>query len=360
MVIYNNPIEFKENVKKYQDHIGALEEERRKIQVFQRELPLCLDLVSQAIERCREEMSETPFDRFGDQQRCRDHLAPVLEEFIPIKPTLSRNEDDNENKQVSKKSNIICSKDSSCSLSKKSDWLTSAQLSIQESNPPIEEDFLSKNMLLKEESRNGCDAFLHIRKKKSCVAPLPSLNCADMIKTASVSSSLDTDGGGSDGGGGGCNDEDKGHSNKKERRCWSSELHRRFLHALQQLGGAYVATPKQIKELMKVEGLTNDEIKSHLQKYRLHTRRLNPTIHNTPQLVVVGRIWMPPLDYTTKAPSSPLTDNANNIKVYAPKGSLPPSIAASPYKTTACKQQLHFVEKGNHRQSNSPSSSSSS
>ncbi|GJZ36762.1 transcription factor HHO3-like protein [Tanacetum coccineum] len=360
MVIYNNPIEFKENVKKYQDHIGALEEERRKIQVFQRELPLCLDLVSQAIERCREEMSETRFDRFGDQQRCRDHLAPVLEEFIPIKPTLSRNEDDNENKQVSKKSNIICSKDSSCSLSKKSDWLTSAQLSIQESNPPIEEDFLSKNMLLKEESRNGCDAFLHIRKKKSCVAPLPSLNCADMIKTASVSSSLDTDGGGSDGGGGGCNDEDKGHSNKKERRCWSSELHRRFLHALQQLGGAYVATPKQIKELMKVEGLTNDEIKSHLQKYRLHTRRLNPTIHNTPQLVVVGRIWMPPLDYTTKAPSSPLTDNANNIKVYAPKGSLPPSIAASPYKTTACKQQLHFVEKGNHRQSNSPSSSSSS
>lgn len=26
-----------------------------------------------------------------------------------------------------------------------------------------------------------------------------------------------------------------------------------------------VATPKQIRELMKVEGLTNDEVKSHLQ-----------------------------------------------------------------------------------------------
>lgn len=359
MVIYNNPIEFKENVKKYQEYIGALEEERRKIQVFQRELPLCLDLVSQAIERCREEMSETRFNRCCDQQRCRDHQGPVLEEFIPIKPTSSRNEDDNEKKQISKKSNIICSKDNSCSFSMKSDWLTSAQLSIQESNPPIEEDFLSKNLLVKEKSRNGCDAFHHIQKKKSCVAPLPSLNCADMVKPASVSSSLDTDGGGSDGGGGGCTGEDKGLSNKKERRCWSSELHRRFLHALQQLGGAYVATPKQIKELMKVEGLTNDEIKSHLQKYRLHTRRLNPTIHNTPQLVVVGRIWMPPFDYTTKAPSSPLIDNANNTKgVYAPMASLP-SITAPLYKTTACKQQPHLVEKASHRQSNSPSNLSS-
>jgi hypothetical protein len=28
---------------------------------------------------------------------------------------------------------------------------------------------------------------------------------------------------------------------------------------------AKVATPKQIRELMKVDGLTNDEVKSHLQ-----------------------------------------------------------------------------------------------
>lgn len=31
-----------------------------------------------------------------------------------------------------------------------------------------------------------------------------------------------------------------------------------------------VATPKQIRELMKVDGLTNDEVKSHLQ-VRVHT-----------------------------------------------------------------------------------------
>ncbi|XP_050145125.1 cyclase-like protein 2 isoform X1 [Malus sylvestris] len=36
-------------------------------------------------------------------------------------------------------------------------------------------------------------------------------------------------------------------------------------YALQQLGGSHAATSKQIRELMKVDGLTNDEVKSHLQ-----------------------------------------------------------------------------------------------
>jgi len=100
---------------------------------------------------------------------------------------------------------------------------------------------------------------------------------------------------------------------RKVRRCWSTELHRQFVAALNQLGGpqgepssssgtkftiflsnfgppacscliachirniylelmssfihavSAVATPKQIRELMKVDGLTNDEVKSHLQ-----------------------------------------------------------------------------------------------
>ncbi|KAL2532558.1 HTH myb-type domain-containing protein [Abeliophyllum distichum] len=48
---------------------------------------------------------------------------------------------------------------------------------------------------------------------------------------------------------------------RKQRRCWSPELHRRFVNALQQLGGAQAATPKQIRDLMQVDGLTNDEVK---------------------------------------------------------------------------------------------------
>ncbi|KZV55602.1 hypothetical protein F511_25493 [Dorcoceras hygrometricum] len=52
---------------------------------------------------------------------------------------------------------------------------------------------------------------------------------------------------------------------KKQRRCWSPELHQQFVAALQRLGGIEMATPKQIRDVMNVEGLTNDEVKSHLQ-----------------------------------------------------------------------------------------------
>eukprot|EP00249_Psilotum_nudum_P027814 c35948_g1_i1 orf=218-733(+) len=89
-----------------------------------------------------------------------------------------------------------------------------------------------------------------------------------------------------------------GQSQRKARRCWSPELHQRFLNALQQLGGPQVATPKQIRELMNVEGLTNDEVKSHLQKFRLHIRRPSPAPQTEgqqgPHLVVFGGIWVPP------------------------------------------------------------------
>ncbi|KAF7822357.1 transcription factor HHO5-like [Senna tora] len=64
------------------------------------------------------------------------------------------------------------------------------------------------------------------------------------------------------------------------RITWSPELHAKFLEALNANGGPQAARPKQIKEFMKVDGLTNEQIKSHLQKYRLQLRALqtqNPT-----------------------------------------------------------------------------------
>ncbi|XP_073018000.1 transcription factor HHO2-like [Primulina eburnea] len=64
---------------------------------------------------------------------------------------------------------------------------------------------------------------------------------------------------------------------KKKRRCWSPELHKQFVDSLQQLGGVESATPKQVREMMNVKGLTNDEVKSHLQKYRVYIRKLPST-----------------------------------------------------------------------------------
>ncbi|GMI92518.1 hypothetical protein HRI_002921100 [Hibiscus trionum] len=75
-------------------------------------------------------------------------------------------------------------------------------------------------------------------------------------------------------------DEDNGHENedpsaqKKPRVVWSVELHRKFVSAVNQLG-LDKAVPKKILDLMNVEGLTRENVASHLQKYRLYLKRLS-------------------------------------------------------------------------------------
>ncbi|KAJ0462321.1 putative transcription factor MYB-HB-like family [Helianthus annuus] len=355
---------FGDKMQRVRDYVEALESERRKIQVFERELPLCLELVTQAIEGCRRQMSETTTDYNNGQDECSEQtssLGLVLEEFIPIK-RINEDEDEDEEEdeqqlnQLNNKSKVISSK-SDKSSSKKSDWLRHAQLSIQSPDPL---ELSPKRVSVVEVTRNGCGAFHPFRKEKSSdEAPAVGnvkLSAAAAVEPAAAASSTEESGGG----GGGSKGEDKGQSNRKARRCWSPELHRRFLHALQQLGGAHVATPKQIRELMKVDGLTNDEVKSHLQKYRLHTRRPSPTIHNnnnsqTPQFVVVGGIWMPPPpEYTTMAStaSTPTSGDTNNSKgVYAPIASHPPSMSLN--KSNSGEKN------GGHSHHDSPSTSSS-
>ncbi|KAG8098294.1 hypothetical protein GUJ93_ZPchr0013g33893 [Zizania palustris] len=107
---------------------------------------------------------------------------------------------------------------------------------------------------------------------------------------------------------------------RKSRRCWSPELHRQFVAALQQLGGPQVATPKQIREVMKVDGLTNDEVKSHLQKYRLHNRRSTPGASPASQpIVLVGDPWAPQELSCSQSgsPQGPLQRSGSGVAVSA-------------------------------------------
>lgn len=58
-------------------------------------------------------------------------------------------------------------------------------------------------------------------------------------------------------------------TDSKPRLKWTPELHRRFIEATNQLGGADKATPKSLMRVMGIPGLTLYHLKSHLQKYRL-------------------------------------------------------------------------------------------
>nr|GMC89815.1 transcription repressor KAN1-like [Ipomoea batatas] len=49
---------------------------------------------------------------------------------------------------------------------------------------------------------------------------------------------------------------------------WTPDLHRRFLNAVEFLGGEQSATPKAIMDLMKEKDLTLSQVAGHLQMYR--------------------------------------------------------------------------------------------
>ncbi|XP_076956410.1 putative transcription factor KAN2 [Bidens hawaiensis] len=52
------------------------------------------------------------------------------------------------------------------------------------------------------------------------------------------------------------------------RMRWTTNLHARFVHAVELLGGHERATPKSVLELMDVKDITLAHVKSHLQMYR--------------------------------------------------------------------------------------------
>ncbi|KAE8666086.1 Myb-like transcription factor family protein, putative isoform 2 [Hibiscus syriacus] len=315
------------------EYVEALEEERRKIQVFQRELPLCLELVTKAIEACKKEISggSTTTDYMQRKWDCSEQTTsdvPVLEEFIPIKKNYDCfEEDDEQESHKSEEKNVPAAVDHK----RKSDWLRSVQLwndnnNNQSPDLSLNEDAGNNGSGVEVKENGG--AFQRFQGEKTVEKSVQSsaVGKANASATSTSTTESSRGGGKANSGNSSKKDEKEGQTQRKIRRCWSPELHRRFLHALQQLGGSHAATPKQIRELMKVDGLTNNEVKSHLQKYRLHTRRPSPSVqHNAnpqaPQFVVVGGIWVPPPEYLTT--STKTSTIAPTSGIYAPVATLP-------------------------------------
>ncbi|KAI4357854.1 hypothetical protein L6164_001777 [Bauhinia variegata] len=351
------------------EYIEALEVERRKIEVFQRELPFSLELVTQAIEACRQQLSGTTTEyNLNGQSECSEQTStegPVLEEFIPIKKRASPDcDEDDEDEQHSHKSKIP--KDQNTDK-KKSDWLRSVQL--WNPDPPAKEDVPRKASVV-EVNRNG-GAFQPFHREESDGKTNVSVAKAAPTTSPALPATSSTAGAATGGNGGSNRKEEKeSQAHRKQRRCWSPELHKRFLHALQQLGGPDSATPKQIRDLMKVDSLTNDEVKSHLQKFRLHTRRPASIMHNnanphTAPFVLVGNIFVQPPDYAGVATSSGEVTTVGPSGIYAPVAAHPPSVATPLVQKPQFKklEQCHSEERTNHSEGavhlNSPASSSS-
>ncbi|KAL1218545.1 Transcription factor HHO2 [Cardamine amara subsp. amara] len=346
MMIENVKIDYAQKMQRCHEYVEALEEEQKKIQVFQRELPLCLELVTQAIEACRKELSGTTTSEQCSEQTTSVCGGPVFEEFIPIKKSLlceEEEEEDGEDESPEPQQQIG---------NKKLDWLRSVQL--WNPSPDLKEERVAKKAKVIEVKHINGGGFQPFQKEKKRVLETdlqqPAVKVVSSAPAATTTSST-TETGGVKCDSGKVGEElirqqesqSQTQTQRKQRRCWSPELHRRFLNALQQLGGSHVATPKQIRDHMKVDGLTNDEVKSHLQKYRLHTRRPATSVAaqsngnpQPPQFMVVGGIWVP-----SSQDFPPPSDVANNGGVYAPV-----AVAQSPKRSV-------------ERSCNSPAASSS-
>ncbi|KAH9301463.1 hypothetical protein KI387_013046 [Taxus chinensis] len=368
-----------ERARQLDEYLKGLEEERRKIEAFKRELPYCMHLLNDAIAASKEQLADcqahvqapTPTNQvvfsYEEQQYmpASNDGRPVLEEFIPLKKPCYESGEESEGNHSNHDS-----KRTKFDNGEKPNWMSSAQLWSQNSEigeckeeqrvspqeKPLkqhdsqfcrsdrEQVFPSNSKLFSDTKQRTGGAFLPFSRERqnnlsvtarsNAGKAFPdialssgeqevgsSFRCTEMADlnnattTTSRSRSREptetstpvlSKEGSAKPNVGGCTPtpatsngaQSGGQSQRKARRCWSPELHRRFVGALQQLGGSQVATPKQIRELMKVDGLTNDEVKSHLQKYRLHTRRPSPSPQTSasqaPQLVVLGGIWVPP------------------------------------------------------------------
>ncbi|KMZ65021.1 hypothetical protein ZOSMA_33G00510 [Zostera marina] len=243
------------NGMKIEDLVRCLEDEKQKIEMFKRELPLCLGFIKHVIDVLNDDLMKR-----GAQS---SNARPILEQFLPIK-------DDKEM--------MVAEKD--CK-DNKMNWMTSVQLwkndgddtnicsgqnkvhrqsdvSEKVDNQPLPDLSLLTPGIVKDDSNKCFFSATNPSTRKEHLASLfpspntPSSNNHNIQQQHAYQQNC----------------------SRKARRCWSLELHQKFVKALERLGGSHVATPKQIREMMRVDGLTNDEVKSHLQKYRLHNQRV--------------------------------------------------------------------------------------
>ncbi|CAL4888179.1 unnamed protein product [Urochloa decumbens] len=199
---------------------------------------------------------KSQMDGVGSEETVSDH-GPVLEEFMPLKPSLSLSSEEHESAahDAEDAAETPPGGQSPPIEAKKvmPDWLQSVQLWGQEpqqqpSSP--RKEVLCKPVALNARKTGG--AFRPFEKEKRTEIPPSSTTAA--ASSAVVGDSCDKAAAdmaeehsdkemnkhGKDKGKDSKDKEGQSQApNRKPRRCWAPELHRRFLQALQQLGGSH-------------------------------------------------------------------------------------------------------------------------
>ncbi|KAL7125323.1 hypothetical protein ABFS83_14G109800 [Erythranthe nasuta] len=214
--IQNSP----EKISKLEDYVNRLDDEMKKIDAFKRELPLCMLLLNDAIAKIKEELIQ-----------CRNSITePITEEFIPLKKSLPK-------KEVEKIDSVD-----------KMNWMSSVQLWNSDNHPNTDnkKKWGGVDLIQSGNNRTEGRAFSSFKR----YADLPALSLAtpeikNSKKEEICSSDFSPKSSSSRSGSSSATNTDQSNSksklpnqtSRKQRRCWSPELHRRFISALEHLGG---------------------------------------------------------------------------------------------------------------------------
>ncbi|XP_022872101.1 transcription factor MYBC1-like [Olea europaea var. sylvestris] len=132
---------------------------------------------------------------------------------------------------------------------------------------PLSQSLISTDLALAFDIRNP-------HQIAAATVPPPSQLPQSTANSSAEFDSADLGGGGEGGSGGGSGAGDEpARTLKRPRLVWTPQLHKRFVDAVAHLG-IKNAVPKTIMQLMSVDGLTRENVASHLQKYRLYLKRM--------------------------------------------------------------------------------------
>ncbi|GKB13902.1 transcription factor PCL1-like protein [Tanacetum coccineum] len=146
---------------------------------------------------------------------------------------------------------------------------------------PLSQSLMSAEMLTAfsitpEPYRNMTDVNRASQSTFSDLGAQTDPGTTDLSKLGKVNGNGNGDGevnGEGEGEGEGDVDDVAGRVAKRARLVWTPQLHKRFVEVVAHLG-VTKAVPKTIMNLMNVEGLSRENVASHLQKYRLYLKRM--------------------------------------------------------------------------------------